>query len=98
MAKFAIYYANHAKGGLNMATMNISLPDRMKQWVEDRVHSGRYANASDYMRALDRSDQDYRERLARLQAAVTEGLESGVSSRNLDDIWQDVRARHGNDV
>ncbi len=69
-----------------MATMNISLPDRMKQWVEARVHSGRYANASDYMRALVRSDQDYRERLARLQAAVTEGIESGVSSRTPDEI------------
>ncbi len=69
-----------------MATMNISLPDRMKEWVEDRVRSGRYANASDYMRALVRSDQDYRERLARLQAAVTEGIESGISSRSTDEI------------
>ena len=69
-----------------MATMNISLPDRMKEWVEDRVNSGRYANASDYMRALVRSDQDYRERLARFQAAVTEGLESGVSLRTPEDI------------
>ena len=77
-----------------MATMNISLPDKMKDWVEDRVHSGRYANASDYMRALVRSDQDYRERLARLQAAVTEGLESGISSRSFEDIRQDVIARH----
>ena len=69
-----------------MATMNISLPDKMKDWVEDRVQSGRYANASDYMRALVRSDQDYRERLARLQAAVTEGIESGVGSRTPDEI------------
>ena len=81
-----------------MATMNISLPDKMKDWVEDRVQTGRYANASDYMRALVRSDQDYLARLARLQAAVTEGIESGVSSRSLDDIWQDVSARHSNDV
>ena len=69
-----------------MATMNISLPDKMKDWVEDRVHSGRYANASDYMRALVRSDQNYRERLARFQAAVTEGIESGISSRIPDEI------------
>lgn len=81
-----------------MATMNISLPDRMKDWVEDRVRSGRYANSSDYMRALVRGDQDYRERLARLQAAVTEGLESGVSLRTLEDIRQDVIARHIDDV
>ena len=69
-----------------MAAMNISLPDKMKDWVEDRVQSGRYANASDYMRALVRSDQDYRARLARLQAAVTEGIESGVSSHSPEEI------------
>jgi antitoxin ParD1/3/4 len=30
-----------------MATMNISLPDPMKRWVESRAHDGRYSNASD---------------------------------------------------
>ena len=79
-----------------MATMNISLPDQMKDWVEGRVQSGRYANASDYMRALIRDDQEHRERLARLQTAITAGLESGVSARNIDEIWLDVRARHTN--
>jgi antitoxin ParD1/3/4 len=41
-----------------MATMNISLPDRMKHWIEERVATGRYANASDYVRDLVREDQD----------------------------------------
>ncbi len=39
-----------------MATMNISLPDQMKRWVEECVQSGRYANASDYVRDLIRQD------------------------------------------
>jgi hypothetical protein len=30
-----------------MATMNISLPDQMKEWVDTQVANGRYANASD---------------------------------------------------
>ena len=69
-----------------MATMNISLPDQMREWVEERVRSGRYANASDYMRALIREDQDQRERIARMQAAITEGVESGVSHRTKEEI------------
>ena len=81
-----------------MATMNISLPDRMKQWVEECVQTGRYANASDYMRALIRSDQEYRERLARMQAEITKGIESGLSERTVDDIWADVKARRGHDL
>ena len=80
-----------------MATMNISLPDQMRDWVEDRVRSGRYANASDYMRALIRDDQEQRERLALMQSAITEGVESGISDRTADDIWHEVRTRHAAD-
>ena len=39
-----------------MATMNISLPDQMKEWVEAQAESGRYSNASGYVRDLIRRD------------------------------------------
>ena len=45
-----------------MATMNISLPDQMKSWVESRAETGRYSNASDYVRDLIRRDQQRAER------------------------------------
>ncbi|MEM6440662.1 MAG: type II toxin-antitoxin system ParD family antitoxin [Pseudomonadota bacterium] len=41
-----------------MATMNVSLPDQMKEWVEAQARGGRYANASDYVRDLIRRDQE----------------------------------------
>ena len=41
-----------------MATMNVSLPDDMKTWVETRTDDGRYANASDYVRDLICRDRD----------------------------------------
>jgi len=40
-----------------MATMNVSLPDPMKEWVEERLKSGQYGNASEYVRDLIREDQ-----------------------------------------
>ena len=40
-----------------MATMNISLPDRMREWIDEQVASGRYSNASDLMRDLIRDAQ-----------------------------------------
>ena len=46
-----------------MATMNISLPDEMKAFVEERVESGRYANASDFMRDLVRREMAERDRV-----------------------------------
>ncbi|KKJ78289.1 CopG family transcriptional regulator [Kiloniella litopenaei] len=60
-----------------MATMNVSLPDQMKAWVEDNVQSGRYANASDYVRDLIRQDHL---RLEKLRAALIEGEQSGTAT------------------
>lgn len=62
-----------------MATMNISLPDPMKNWVEAQARSGRYSNASDYVRDLIRRDQERAAQIARLQTAITGGIESGVA-------------------
>jgi len=42
----------------------------MKQWVETRINTGRYANASDYIRSLVRSDQENQEKSARLMALL----------------------------
>ena len=62
-----------------MATMNVSLPDPMKEWVEAQTKGGRYSNASDYVRDLIRKDQDRNDKIAAMQRLVTEGLESGVA-------------------
>ena len=60
-----------------MATMNISLPDQMRTWVEECVQSGRYANASDYVRDLSRKDHI---QLEQLRQALIEGENSGPST------------------
>jgi antitoxin ParD1/3/4 len=60
-----------------MATMNVSLPDPMKSWVDAQTKGGRYSNASDYVRDLIRKDQDRQQAVAELQQLITEGIESG---------------------
>jgi len=62
-----------------MATMNVSLPDPMKEWVEAQTQGGRYSNASDYVRDLIRKDQDRNAKIAAMQARVTEALDSGIA-------------------
>lgn len=61
-----------------MATMNVSLPDPMKAWVEAQTTDGLYSNASDYVRDLIRKDQEKRAAIDALQKALTEGVESGA--------------------
>lgn len=80
-----------------MATMNISLPDKMKEWVEEQVATGRYANSSDLIRDLIREDQDRVRGLDELRALIDEGIASGVSDRTVADIRREVLAELGLD-
>ncbi|MDD9876531.1 MAG: type II toxin-antitoxin system ParD family antitoxin [Magnetovibrio sp.] len=73
-----------------MATMNVSLPDPMREWVDAQVKGGEYANASDYIRDLIRHDQ---RRYQELRTTIAEGLESGRSARKAEDIMQAAKAR-----
>lgn len=78
-----------------MATMNVSLPDAMKDWVDGLMNAGRYSSASDYVRDLIRKDQERADKIAAIQKLVDEGLASGVSGRTVEEIFDDaiIRAR-----
>lgn len=79
-----------------MGTMNISLPDPMKGWVEDQARSGRYANSSDYIRDLIRRDRQRVEAMQTLQAAISEGLASGpAEALDRDAFRAGMLRRHG---
>ena len=60
-----------------MATMNVSLPEQMKAWVEQQSATGKYSNSSDYVRDLIRRDQERAQALAELQQVVDEAIASG---------------------
>jgi antitoxin ParD1/3/4 len=76
-----------------MAQMNISVPDGLKNWADQRVADGRYASTSDYVRDLMRRDQDEAAELAWLQAAIDKGRASGIIDRDARDVLADVMAR-----
>ncbi len=75
-----------------MAQMNISIPDALKGWAERRVAEGRYSSTSDYVRDLIRRDEADAEKLRRLQAAIDEGLASGISERDPFEYLDELRA------
>jgi len=74
-----------------MATMNISVPDPMREWVQRRIDSGQYASASDYMRDLIRRDQAQADEREALVRALIEGEESGASERRVPEILDELR-------
>jgi antitoxin ParD1/3/4 len=78
-----------------MAQMNVQLPDDLQRWTDARAVEGGFDSGSDYVRDLVRRDRDYAQKLAALQAAIDEGLASGVSERTIEDIIADRRKRDG---
>lgn len=73
-----------------MATMNVSLPDPLKQFVDDEVREGGFASTSDYMRDLIRQRQRAKaeETLRRL---IAEGMASGPAEPVTPETWEQMR-------
>lgn len=78
-----------------MQTMNISLPDPLKDFVDGQIAEGRYSSVSEYIRELIRGDEK-RKAQERLETLLLEGLESEeteLTRADLDDIRQEALAR-----
>lgn len=82
-----------------MAQVHVSLPQDLSDWAEARATEGGYADPADYVRDVVRREREHEERLARLRAAIDEGLASGVSDRDpfeyLDELRAGLRQRSG---
>ena len=74
-----------------MQTMNISLPDQLKDFVDEQVGSGRYSSVSEYVRELIRNDEK-RKVQEKLEAILMEGLQSGSPSEMTRKDWDEIRA------
>jgi antitoxin ParD1/3/4 len=71
-------------------SMNISLPDTLRQWVEDRVAAEGYGTASEYFRALVREDQKRKAR-EQLDRKLVEALDSGDAAEMTAQDWRKIR-------
>jgi antitoxin ParD1/3/4 len=72
-----------------MTTMNISLPDEMKAFVEAQMTQEGYATASEYLRALIREAQKRRAK-RELEAKFREALESGPATPMTHEDWDSI--------
>lgn len=70
-----------------MATMNVSLPDAMKDWVESQTRTGRYGNASDYVRDLIRRDQNAPTRSPPCSAGSTRAWRAASHRKRCPRSW-----------
>lgn len=73
-----------------MQTMNISLPDQLKEFVDEQVGSGRYSSVSEYVRELIRDDEK-RKAQEKLETMLLEGIQSGEPSEMTREDWAEIR-------
>lgn len=59
-----------------MATMTISLPDQLREFIESEVSTGNYGSASEFFREMVRERQKQKAH-ERLEILLLEGIESG---------------------
>jgi antitoxin ParD1/3/4 len=72
-----------------MATMNVSLPDGLKEFVEAQVAERGYGTSSEFIRELIRREQAR----TQLRALVVEGMGSGPGSELDEAYFQRLRER-----
>jgi antitoxin ParD1/3/4 len=70
--------------------MNISLPETMKDFVDEQVQGGGYGSASEYIRDLVRRDQKQRAE-TRLETLLLEGIDSGEDIPVTPEFWENLR-------
>ena len=73
------------------ASMNVSLPEALEDYVQERVAEGTFSNPSDYVRALIREDRKRRAE-ERLDELLMEGINSGPAEPMTAEDWADIRA------
>jgi antitoxin ParD1/3/4 len=77
---------SHRKDAI-MPTRNVNLTNDLDRFVAAKVKSGRYENASEVVRAglrtLEREEEQFAAKLARLRTAIDAGDASGVARGNV---------------
>lgn len=73
-----------------MDTMNLDLPESLKDFVLSQVAEGGHGSVSEYVRALIRTEQDRRVQEL-LVVEILKGLNSGESTPTTPEDWQNIR-------
>lgn len=73
-----------------MIKHTITVPETMSKYIAGQMASRQYGNVSEYFRDLVRRDQERRQdAIIELRKLIDKAEASGISSRSIDDIWND---------
>ncbi|VAW00719.1 hypothetical protein MNBD_ALPHA06-1809 [hydrothermal vent metagenome] len=71
----------------------IAITDQQEAWIKAQIASGNFTSHSEYVRNLIRKDQESQDGFAHLQKLITEGIASGHSEQNLEQIREAAKKK-----
>lgn len=75
-----------------VTTLTISMPESMREYIDQQVKAKGFGNTSEYLRSLVRGDQEA-QAAKRLESLLLEGLESGGADIEMNpEFWRDLKA------
>ena len=74
--------------------MNVSLTEKQRKYIDDKVKSGDYKNASEVVREALRAHELNRQKLEYLRAEIEKGWDGPVSSRTMEDILREKKLKY----
>jgi antitoxin ParD1/3/4 len=72
-----------------MSTMNVSLPEELKSYVDEKVGEGGYGSTSEYVRELIRQDRERQQ----LRRALLDGAASAPGTVADSTYFESLRDR-----
>ncbi|MFT5663599.1 MAG: antitoxin ParD1/3/4 [Gammaproteobacteria bacterium] len=81
-----------------MVKKSILVTEQQDGWIKAQIKTGHFGNESEVIRDLiherQMREQETPEEIVAIRAAVIEGENSGISTRSVDEIWEEARLRH----
>lgn len=78
---------------MSVVRKSITFTEQQDNWIKLQIEEGYYTNDSEYIRDLVRHDQETKHKLQVLKNAIQEGFNSGVSSKSIPTIMNEVEAK-----
>lgn len=81
-----------------MATMNITVPDAMKTFIQEQAARGGFSTVSEYIQSVIRDLQEREDVRAEIREKLLEAVQDGsptpLTTSDWDEVRQEVRRRH----
>ena len=72
---------------------SISFTEPHDNWLKAQIADGKYTSDSEVVRDLIRQQQEREDKFHALKAAIQDGIDSGISDKQVPDIMREVEAR-----